>query len=71
MPMTTLYACYDHYEILVIPFGFTYTSTSFYGFDELGFKPFLHPFVILFIDEYDYSNSKERIDPSSLSNILE
>jgi hypothetical protein len=65
MSMTLLYACCKHYEILVIPFGLTNAPTSSYGFDELGFKPFLGQFVILFIDEnVVYSNSNEIHDPN-------
>ena len=42
---------YDHYEFLVMPFGFTNAPTAFMDLMNRVFYPYLNQFVVVFIDD--------------------
>ena len=42
---------YDHYEVLVMPFGFTNAPTAFMDLMNRVFHPYLDQFVMVFIDD--------------------
>ena len=61
IPKSTLKTCYDHYEFLIMPFGLTNSPTIFMDLMNRVCKPYLHKFVVVFIDDIlVYSRTKEE-----------
>lgn len=61
VPKTTFRTCYEHYEFVVIPFGFSNAPVVFTELIYRVFHPYLENFVLVFIDDVlIYSRNEEE-----------
>ena len=71
MHKTTFRTRYEHYELLVMPFGLKNAPTAFIDLMNHVFRPYVDQFVVVFIDDIlVYSKVRENHD-THLQVVLE
>ena len=68
---TTFKTRYDHYEFLVMPFGFTNAPTKFMDLMNKVFRPYLDQFVVVFIDDILVYSRDEQEHEQHLKIVLQ
>ena len=51
IPKTTFRTRYGHFELPMMPFGFTNAPTVFMNLMHRVFQPYLYQFVVVFVDD--------------------